>query len=310
MADQDLAALRAELASLREENAMLREKLAAALDGTGVCLWQGEPPSGRLTVFNLQDFDAGDMAPDFSVWLAKLHPDDHATTLESYYGHLAGERPFYEAEYRTLRPDGAVTWLWDRGRVVERDENGQPLRILGAHIDITRRKAYEAQLARLAHHDALTGLPNRRPMLERLRRETEARPADTAGVLALAMLDIDHFKTFNDRFGHDVGDRVLAGVGQHLAAQLAEGELCCRWGGEEFLLLLHGASADEAALRVERIRASFAALGQALALPVPVGASVGVAAHRAGETFMQTIRRADHALLAAKQGGRDRVCRG
>ena len=109
MADQDLAALRAELASLREENAMLREKLAAALDGTGVCLWQGEPPSERLTVFNLQDFAAGHMAPAFSVWLATLHPDDHATKMESYYGHLADERPFSEAEYRHLRPDVAVT---------------------------------------------------------------------------------------------------------------------------------------------------------------------------------------------------------
>jgi len=133
----ELVALRSQLEQLQQENRLLHEKLNAALDGTGLCLWQGMIPSGELTVFNLQHFEHGQMAPHFDLWRAKLHPADATAALESYFGHLSGQYPFYEAEYRTLAADGSVTWLWDRGRIIERDANGLPRRIMGAHVDIS-----------------------------------------------------------------------------------------------------------------------------------------------------------------------------
>ncbi|MGL5523088.1 MAG: PAS domain-containing protein [Aeromonas veronii] len=133
----EIARLQADIAALQHENGLLQEKLNAALDGTGICLWQGTIPTGELRVFNLQNFQAGDMSPHFDQWSAKLHPDDRAHAMGNYFAHLEGKTPFYEAEYRTISPAGEITWLWDRGRVVDRDGDGKPLRIMGSHIDIT-----------------------------------------------------------------------------------------------------------------------------------------------------------------------------
>ena len=113
---EEWLALQARLADLTRENRLLQEKLNAALDGTGICLWQGMIPSGELTVFNLQNFQSGQMVPHFDLWQAKLHPDDKPLVLASYHDHLAGRTPFYECEYRTVAADGEITWLWDRGR--------------------------------------------------------------------------------------------------------------------------------------------------------------------------------------------------
>ncbi|MGL4793259.1 MAG: PAS domain-containing protein, partial [Aeromonas jandaei] len=191
----ELTRLQAEIAALKHENSLLQEKLNAALDGTGICLWQGIIPTGELRVFNLQNFQAGDMAPCFDQWSAKLHPDDRAHAMGSYFDHLEGKTPFYEVEYRTINPQGEVTWLWDRGRVVDRDIDGKPLRIMGSHIDITQRKAYEQRLAERANSDALTGLLNRQGFGKAFAQQQH----DGAG--ALLFIDLDDFKGINDQLG-------------------------------------------------------------------------------------------------------------
>lgn len=302
-----LVQLQAKLDEVLAENRLLNEKLSAALDGTDLCIWQGEPQSGKLTVFNLQNFASGEMAPHFDQWLEKLHPQDRDAALASYSAHLAGQAPFYEAEYRSTLPDGREIWLWDRGRVLERDEQGVPLRILGAHLDITRRKAYEQQLNQLAYIDPLTGIANRRHLTERLQQEAE-RAGRQRTVFTLAMLDVDHFKHFNDTHGHDVGDQILAEVSRAMAGALREYDICGRWGGEEFLLILPDTSLA-AALPVvtrthQRIRQHcIEHEGQMLSIT----ASIGLAEFRAGECYSETLARADQALLNAKRLGRDQI---
>ncbi|MBS1156867.1 MAG: Diguanylate cyclase with sensor [Proteobacteria bacterium] len=301
----ELAQLKARLCEMQQENHLLNEKLTAALDGTDLCLWQGLPQSGELTVFNLQNFKAGDMAPHFDLWLAKLHPEDYEAALTSYSDHLAGRAPFYEAEYRTFRKDGGITWLWDRGRVVERDEQGRPLRIMGAHLDITRRKEYEQRLAQMAHIDPLTSLANRRLLMDRLKAEME-RANRHDHQFVVAMLDVDHFKRFNDKHGHEVGDRILVAVARHMEASLREYDLCGRWGGEEFLLILPQTSLEQAHAIVSRLhggiqQASILANKKTLSVTV----SIGMTEYRPGEDFSATLNRADAAMLEAKRRGRD-----
>ena len=303
----ELARLREQLDAAHREIRQLNEKLSAALDGTALCIWQGEPQSGRLTVFNLQDFDAGEMAPSFDQFVAKLHPLDREATLISYSDHLAGRSPFYEAEYRTFRQDGSITWLWDRGRVVERDASGRPLRIMGAHADVTRRKEYELQLAQLAHIDPLTGLSNRRKLSEHLKQETE-RAMRHGSVFSLAILDVDHFKRFNDTHGHELGDRVLAELARTMEDCLREYDLCGRWGGEEFLLLLPNTDLAEALAVADRVQTSIrqrSVLHKGESLSIT--ASIGLAEYRVGEDYSDTLRRADRALLKAKRSGRNQV---
>lgn len=297
--------LQAQLAAARAEVAHLKEKLDAALDGTGICIWQGRPQTGDLTVFNYQNFEVGDMAPHFSLWLAKLHPHDKQAVLDNYYAHLAGKAPYYEAVYRTFTPDGGVCWLWDRGRVVERDDAGRPLRILGAHRDITQEKEHEAQLAMQASLDPLTGLANRRGLLDFL-KSIDRR----GGSYALAMVDVDHFKQFNDLHGHDIGDRVLIAIARSLAAPLSDRDLCGRWGGEEFLLVLGNAdmaAANDVVVQLHQAvqRLTVDSGEQALSTTV----SIGLTVHQPGENFDEVLLRADRALLSAKRKGRNMVCR-
>ena len=157
-------------------------------------------------------------------------------------------------------------------------------------------------LQQASTHDPLTGLPNRRLVGERLEQLIGERRRFT-----LALLDIDHFKLINDRHGHDIGDRLLVAITQELSATLRHYDLCGRWGGEEFLLLLADTDLDEAQTIVERLRHRLADVtihddGQ----PLSVTVSAGLSQHRRGEPHQHTLKRADEALLKAKRDGRNR----
>jgi diguanylate cyclase (GGDEF)-like protein len=301
---EEKAALEARLVEAGATIRDLREKLNAALDGTGLCLWQGKPLTGELQVFNLQGFEPNDMAPHFDQWLAKLHPDDRDAVLANYQAHLAGATQLYDAEYRTLAPDGSITWLWDLGRVVERDQQGRPLRIMGAHFDITERKIAEEEMVRLAQSDPLTGLFNRRMMRSQLRMEY-SRALRHETPFSIVMLDIDHFKRINDTWGHDVGDRVLIRVAKALTDAVRTEDVCARWGGEEFLLLLPQSDMQQALQVAERVHACLATVTEVIAgVEIGVTASLGLAQFQPEDTEAELLRKADTALLQAKRSGR------
>jgi diguanylate cyclase (GGDEF)-like protein len=160
------------------------------------------------------------------------------------------------------------------------------------------------RLVGMARQDALTGLLNRRSLDEALNRHFE-KPDEP---LACLMLDIDHFKRFNDRFGHDAGDAVMQYVAQILSEAVGElGELF-RFGGEEFTVLMRAADIEDAIKVAERLRhaverAPFNYRGRLLD---PVTVSVGIATAPAGGTVSSVLERADAALLNAKENGRNR----
>jgi diguanylate cyclase (GGDEF)-like protein len=173
----------------------------------------------------------------------------------------------------------------------------------------------------LAFRDPLTGLPGRRALEERLRA--------LGGHYAIAMVDVDHFKKFNDTHGHDIGDQVLKLVGGRLSAAAKDG-VAYRYGGEEFSVLFPGASVDDAAKELEEIRNAIATYKMAVRSTdrpkkadegakrrgaggteqmLSVTVSIGVAGPKDGATPHQVIKAADEALYRAKQAGRNRVSR-
>ncbi|WP_310473940.1 diguanylate cyclase [Sandarakinorhabdus sp.] len=167
------------------------------------------------------------------------------------------------------------------------------------------------QAERAAVTDALTGVLNRRGLMAAVER-AQAEAAASGAPLALTVVDIDHFKRFNDRFGHAMGDDVLRFVAHHLAEKLEkDGGIVGRLGGEEFVGVMPGTSVQAAAGRIDRIRADLA--GQVLRSAVDgssmgrISFSAGVAEHRADQGADQLIERADSALYTAKRLGRDRV---
>ncbi len=155
--------------------------------------------------------------------------------------------------------------------------------------------------------DKLTGLPNYAYLSEALPHEI--RRADRYALeLSLVLLDLDGFKAFNDRNGHDAGNRMLAAVGATMASSARGSDIVGRFGGEEFALIVPGPM-DEAAEAAERLRRAVAGIRIAGAGGAELGITIsaGVAEHRTGEGAEALVRRADAALYAAKDAGRDRV---
>ncbi|GHC26467.1 hypothetical protein GCM10010082_19560 [Kushneria pakistanensis] len=164
-------------------------------------------------------------------------------------------------------------------------------------------------LKRLAETDQLTGLANRRAVQEILKRQDHHRRTDR--ISSVIIIDIDHFKSVNDRLGHEAGDSTLKHFAQHLTAIVRQQDMAVRWGGEEFLILLPDTSIEEAALMAERLRSRIETTPVALAqqlLSITISLGVAAVPPDTGDAE-KAIHHADEALYRAKHGGRNRVCR-
>ena len=218
---------------------------------------------------------------------------DQVGQLESITG-LSGSQP------HTKQPSVNLLARYER-----------QIRILKRVIRISDRnqsdlKRLNQALEEASTHDQLTGLTNRRFMTDRCRQE-DRRVARYGGGYALLLLDADHFKLINDNHGHDVGDLALIRLGQAFRCSLRQEDLCSRWGGEEFLALLIEANLEAAEGVAARTLEASRAIGiQIGPTQVRVTASIGIAAHMSGETYADTLKRADDALYEAKREGRDR----
>ena len=158
----------------------------------------------------------------------------------------------------------------------------------------------------LANTDPLTNLTNRRRMLELIRHELYRADRSRQG-FSLAMADIDHFKKINDSYGHDCGDKVLVSAAAIFRDECRDSDYVCRWGGEEFLLLFIDTDLEESLEAAERIRSVFERQGHECVNNRPMSLSIGITGWKPGATIEQMILRADKALYAAKNAGRNRI---
>lgn len=239
----------------------------------------------------------------FDAWRKSVHPEDRAV-LEKQVAAALKSRKF-EAEWRVVWPDGTVRWLAGRAEVYL-DETGRPQRMLGVNIDITERKAAEELMRRMAQHDPLTGLPNRALFYE---YAEHLLPAVRRGRSHAAFLfvDLDRFKPINDSYGHDVGDAVLKDVGARLTDNLRGGDMVGRLGGDEFVAVLAHVNGEEDVARITRHLLDH--LGRpylAGGIKLHVSPSIGISLYpQDGDAVDELIKRADVAMYAAKQCGRN-----
>ena len=244
-----------------------------------------------------------------SGWVEGLHPEDAPRALETYRDAFARREPF-TMEYRLRHASGEYRWIIDQGSP-RYDAQGRFLGYVGHCMDITEAKRAEVEIERLAYHDALTGLPNRVLLLDRLSQAlAAARRGRRCG--AILFVDLDQFKRINDVHGHAMGDAVLREVARRLESYLREEDTVARLGGDEFVVLLPdlAANLDEAGALVlavaEKIRG-------ALERPVTIdgqefvsGASIGITVFpKATESVDDLMREADTAMYRAKEGGRN-----
>jgi diguanylate cyclase (GGDEF)-like protein len=170
--------------------------------------------------------------------------------------------------------------------------------------EVARRQAEidRAELYRQATHDPMTSLHNRMYLWDVADQICAVDDRNVEPSVAVLMIDVDHFKRVNDTFGHATGDEVLRRVGAAIRGATRAGDVPIRFGGDEFLVLLSGVTADEAHAVAERIRC---AVGASTGAGPAVTVSVGVAMRRWGEPHEALVRRADRALYRAKAEGRD-----
>ncbi|MFP3497448.1 diguanylate cyclase [Pseudomonas sp. SIMBA_059] len=272
--------------------------------------WDWDIDTNRLywsdAIFGMFGYSVDEVTPSYELFCNAVHPDDRA-------GVRAGELRCIETgenhdeEYRVVWPDGTLHWLRETGNVIK-DALGTPIKMMGVVRDITEEKAWAHQLHRLAHHDPLTGLPNRLTFEERL-ESALALARHNHNRVALVFIDLNGFKAINDTLGHAAGDQVLKTTATRLHETLRNSDSVARLGGDEFVTVFEGLSAerspeDEAGMIAQRLLSSLDApisLGNTQQL---VGVSLGIALFPDhAQTRDQLIHVADLAMYEAKRSG-------
>ncbi len=322
-------------AELRKE----KERLELVLEGTGLGLWDWNPQTSQV-IFDerwadILGYELQEISPSLESWKARVHPDDLPGCIQAIKAHLAGLTEYYSHIHRLRHKDGGWCYILDRGKIVERDAAGRPLRFTGTHTDVTRLKETEnalrektlalkaqtAELARLnsilahqAMYDGLTQIHNRRAFDQRFHDEWQ-RWRQGGTVFSVLIADIDFFKNYNDTYGHLAGDACLRTVALTVQQSAARArDFTARYGGEEFVLLLPGTVLEQALLVAEKARQAV----ERLALPHPASSCAKVVTLSVGAAAVsqladneascaRLLALADQALYAAKKGGRNRI---
>ena len=314
-----MAALLANRERLRADLAERVRLLAQAQHAAKIGHWRLDERTQSLVwspeVFRIHGLDPEtSLPPALDKAIDAYHPDDRAMVAAVVDDALRNGNAF-DFSARLVTPQGEIRHVVSRGArdYSSRDQaNGlfgmiqdvtdriETERILKEAHDTARRAELLAIAA--AETDVLTGLANRRKIMQLL--DDAVAAADVSHTtLSIALFDIDHFKSVNDRFGHASGDDVLRRVAQTAAAALREGDAVGRYGGEEFVVLLPGADAAIACRIAERVRGCIE--DSATDVMPRVTISLGVAMHQPGMTSERMLALADSALYAAKDAGRN-----
>ena len=237
----------------------------------------------------------------------RVHPEDALPVSQALAECMGGKSSTYSCKIRMRCKDGSWKWVLSSGMVVRRDADGQPLRMIGTHIDIQELKEAEAQVRQQAFFDPLTNLPNRRMMRDRLEQEIKRNRRD-GRKMALLLMDLDHFKAVNDTLGHDAGDVLLCEAASRLRACVREHDTVARMGGDEFTLLITALDGDCSLEPVlQKLLEAIARPFEVQAERVFVSASIGVAMHPDdGSDAEVLLKSADQAMYEAKALGRNR----
>lgn len=249
---------------------------------------------------------------DLAHWLERVHPDDTTAFQKAFDDLRNGAASQVSFEYRARHADGHYRWMHCRG-AAQRGPDGLATRAAGSHTDVTNRRVAETQLRHEAMHDALTGLPNRALLNDRLQRCLARQERDPDFRWAVMFIDLDRFKVVNDSLGHVVGDAMLVALAERLSScvratdTVSSESRVARLGGDEFVVLLENVRTEDALRVAERLLASVAEPILAAGHTVHAGLSIGIALGRPSyRRVEEVLRDADTALYRAKGEGRGR----
>ncbi len=283
----------------RERNAAHRYRRIFAANLFGVCygagrrIFEANDVMLRMMGADRHDLEAG-------IPLDKLLAGGLDGVRRSSVGDGEGQ------EFEISRPDGSTTYIVSAALRLAPDPGW-----VAIAVDVTHRKEAERDSEYRALHDALTGLPNRRVLVDRLEHAL-ARSNRRECLTAVLFCDLDHFKQINDDLGHFVGDQALQAVARRLELQLRESDTVARTGGDEFVALLEDLAAPEdAAVTAERIRVALATPVIVQGHELNMTCSIGISLSGNGDDRVEALLgRADLAMYVAKRNGRDQIALG
>ena len=237
-----------------------------------------------------------------AIWNARIHQDDFAHRQQILDEHLAGKSELYEVEYRFLIPPERWIWLSAKGKVTF-DSHGKPVRMIGSYSDITTRKYHEGRIQHMAYHDALTDLPNRSSLYEKIADFlNDQRVTHHQG--ALFLINVDNFKLVNDSWGYSCGDNLLVQIAHRLVEDLSEEAMVARIGGDEFAILLTHFDAKHIDMWAERIFKLFKKPIFSCGNQIFVSSSMGIAIFTDESPIDIILGNANTALHCAKTTGK------
>ena len=302
------------ISHLSQELKASEECLRYVMEATGEGVWDWRMTNGSVhhnaSWCQILGLDLSYLTHPVETFMELIHPEDRGSVQRMLGACLAGNGT-YASEHRLRHCCGHYVWVADRGRIVERSATGEATRMVGSIANITERKRNEAEIHHLAYYDALTELPNRRLLLERL-QQAVLRNQRSKQFGALMFLDMDRFKQLNDTHGHAKGDELLIEVGKRLRGCVREQDTIARLGGDEFVVMLEHlpAPADDARGNARRVGDKILdALNQPYdlgGLPYASTPSIGLTLFSGkDDSIDEILKRADSSMYAAKSAGRN-----
>ena len=318
-----------------------RKRLDLLFKSAGDGYWEWHIPTANVFFSThwkeMLGYKADDIEPSFNNWINLIHPDDLGNFLIVWSEYMENTQQQFSIEYRIKCQNGDYRWVEAHG-IKDVNETNEIIRLAGFHRDINNRKLNEQKLidyqenleqlvaqrtdeleqanlklAKLASQDPLTLLHNRRSFDEQLNKQIRiAKRQNTR--LSLLLMDIDHFKAFNDSLGHQVGDDCLKSVAETIQKSISRpDDMCARFGGEEFVIILPDTDTNGAVKVAQIIQKNITNL---LDLPVNptskkhISLSIGISDNMLIESHNteKMIELADKAMYSAKNNGRDQIC--
>ena len=279
-----------------------------ALESGNQGVWDWAVPEKKIyfshTWKKMLGYKDNEITDNPSEFNSRVHPDDLVNVLKKIQNLFKGKTKEYNCEIRFRCKDGHYKWILNRGKIISRDSNGNVLRAIGTHTDITEIKEKELSLKNLAEHDPLTGLINRRTFEDRLHQGISLAKRNQSGV-AVCFLDLDNFKNINDQYTHAIGDRLLLAATKRIQESIREIDSLSRLGGDEFtLLFLNIKNKTDVSKILKKIMANFQKGFLIENIFLEVSLSIGVALYpEDGNTLL--IEKADTAMYAAKKAGKN-----
>ncbi len=244
--------------------------------------------------YRLFGYAPEEVVPSHELFLTHVHGEDR-DRVAAAMRCLDSENECEPVELRIVRRDGAERRLFDTMAAFSHEGEGLRRRV-GSVQDVTERKRLEAELTHRALHDPLTGLPNRRLLLDRLDHALE-RNARAGERVALLLADIDDFKAINDGLGHEAGDQLLVRIAPRLVAAMRESDTVGRFGGDEFVVICEGLKDPQDAVALaERFATAWSEPFEIAGELLSVTASAGVALAAPHDDSAALLRRADAAM--------------